>query len=151
MKEVTFRTPVILGNSHIASRYDKDKIKYRKGDILHENSIPLVCESLHNGMIIDLPVENIEEYVNEFLRWLPLKRVEVLIDLLQTYLHSQKQRGPQNDVHIKDIDIMSTPFFQALDRSTQSKILGGLEVLKRKHPKSIDDYRDEFKGLSPID
>ena len=62
-KEVIFRTPVIIGSTDLPSQYAAEKVRYRRGDLLHEETLPEVCRHLPNGMVIDIPVTNIEEYM----------------------------------------------------------------------------------------
>ena len=86
-KEVWFRTPVILGNANLPPTYEGELVRYQKDAILHENLIPPVCERLSNGMVIDMPTEDIESWVAERLHWLQLCSDEELVDRLHRLLH----------------------------------------------------------------
>ena len=85
------KTPVLLcGEDHISNHQSK-KVKYKKGELLHDMFIPPVCSVLPNTIVIDLPVTDIEAYISKFLAWLPLKSDEVLIDYLQVLIRVSKQ------------------------------------------------------------
>ena len=85
-KDVIFRTPVILGVEDIQSHYDKRKIVYKKDALLHESAVPEVCQHLPVSMVIDLPTENVSQYIDQFLLWLHLLPDEQLVDRLQQYI-----------------------------------------------------------------
>jgi len=71
-KEVTFRTPVILGSDALPVTYESQLIRYRRGELLHQDVIPAACMSLPNGMVIDLPLTDNTAYFEKMLAWLPL-------------------------------------------------------------------------------
>ena len=143
-------TPVLLGSENHPSTFDKDIVKYRKGDLLHGKGVPVICRTLPNGMIIDLPIEGIEEFVSNYLQWLNLGSDEDLVASLQTLIQSSKVQH-QRDTNLRDYEILSTPFFEQQDEDTQSQIVGALQVLKHRHPKTLEEYKDEFRSKSPID
>ena len=82
--------------------------------------IPPVCERLSNGMVIDMPTEDLESWVAERLHWLQLHSDEELVERLhQLLLHSQP-RGLASDEHqLRKLDLSSTPLFQTFDSRTQ--------------------------------
>ena len=49
------------------------KISYCKNDLLHQPDFLPQIATLGHCMVIDLPLENIGQFVSEHLRWLPLK------------------------------------------------------------------------------
>ena len=90
LKEVIFRTPVIIGSTDLQQHYAAEKVRYRKGDLLHDVTVPEVCQHLPYGMVIDIPVTSIEEYMHQFLSWLPIKSDEELLLLLHGILHESR-------------------------------------------------------------
>ena len=91
-----FKTPVLLCGDDLISNFESKKVKYKKGELLHEMFIPPECSVLPNTIVIDLPITNIEAYITQFLAWLPLKSDEVLIDHLQELIRSSKQEKQTN-------------------------------------------------------
>jgi hypothetical protein len=49
------------------------KISYNKNSLLHRPDFPNHIATLGHCMVIDLPLEGIEQFVNDHLNWLPLK------------------------------------------------------------------------------
>jgi hypothetical protein len=49
------------------------KITYTKNNLLHKPDLPLHVATLDHCMVIDLPLEGIEQFVKDHLHWLPLK------------------------------------------------------------------------------
>ena len=93
-KEVIFRTPVLLGNQDIQEVYESKKVKYLRDAVLHDGQVPVICNELPTGIIIDLPTEKLEEYAAQYLQWLHLDSDELLVDGLHKYILST--RTPNN-------------------------------------------------------
>ena len=55
LKEVTFVTPVLFGQTIIPEGISARKFSYRRGMSLHEEEVPEVCNYHPLGMVIDLP------------------------------------------------------------------------------------------------
>jgi hypothetical protein len=135
----------------LQQRYEAEKVRYRKGELLHEVTVPEVCRHLPNGMVIDIPIADIEEYMQKFLSWLPIKRDEELLLLLHGVLSESKVQKPFKDIPLKEIDLLDCHFFKHLDREGQQRIVGGLEDLGSRVPKSLEELKQDFKDLSPLD
>ena len=76
MKEVVFRTPIMLGTDIPEGYSECQKVVYKKDSLLHDQDVPQICQSLENGIVIDLPTTNITDYIERFLTWLPLSSDE---------------------------------------------------------------------------
>ena len=108
--------------------------------------IPPVCERLSNGMVIDMPTEDIESWVAERLHWLQLCSDEELVDRLHRLLHQTQQHGLASDEHqLRNLDLASTPLFQTFDIMTQTLIRGKLQHLQRREPQQLADAEAEFQ------
>jgi len=70
---VTFVTPVLFMPWMCDQMALFKKISYNKNDLLHQPNFPPQIATLGHCMVIDLPLENIGQFVSEHLRWLPLK------------------------------------------------------------------------------
>ena len=90
MKEVVFRTPVLLGIDIPEGFSECEQVNYQKDTLLHELQVPQVCDRLENGIVIDLPTTNIPDYINRFLAWLPLSSDEQLVDHLHRIIMSSR-------------------------------------------------------------
>jgi hypothetical protein len=58
-----FKTPVLLCGDDFSSNYQSKKVKYKKGERLHDMLIPPECADLPNTIVIDLPITDIERYM----------------------------------------------------------------------------------------
>ena len=97
--------------------------------------IPPVCERLSNGMVIDMPTEDIESWVVERLHWLQLSSDGELVDRLHDLLHRTQQRGLASDAHLlRNLDLASTALFKTFEYETQSMIRSMLQQLQRREP-----------------
>ena len=79
-------------------------------------------------MVIDISVTSIEEYMHQFLSWLPMKSDEELLLLLHRILHESREQRPLREIPLREVDLLSTPMFAHLDREQQQAIINGLEV-----------------------
>jgi hypothetical protein len=70
---VTFVTPVLLSPWRCDQTALNRKISYTKNALLHPPDFPAHIATLGHCMVIDLPLEGIEQFVNDHLNWLPLK------------------------------------------------------------------------------
>ena len=142
MKEVWFRTPVLLGSTNLLATYESERVRYKRDTTLHENLVPPLCERLPNGMVIDLPNENIADYVERRLAWLPLKSDNELVEILHRLLLSQRsERLTHDEYQLQSLDLLSTPLFKTFNSQTQSQIVNKLQQLKRPQPKSRADLQ----------
>ena len=73
---MVFRTPVLLGVVGLQPSSESRKMRYRKGSLLNDQATPETCTHLPIGMMIDLPTEGIEAYVEQYLAWLPRRSDE---------------------------------------------------------------------------
>ena len=58
-----FKTPVLLCRDDFINKYQSKKVKYKKGERLHDMLIPPECADLPNTIVIDLPITDIERYM----------------------------------------------------------------------------------------
>lgn len=72
-REVTLVTPVITSPWIIDESMLRRQLSFNKNDLLHLMRIPSNVTKLGRTMVIDLPIENIENFVAEQLSWLPLQ------------------------------------------------------------------------------
>jgi hypothetical protein len=70
---VTFVTPVLFMPWRCDQVALNRKVTYTKNDLLHQPDFPPHIATLGHCMVIDLPLESIEQFVNDHLHWLPLK------------------------------------------------------------------------------
>ena len=78
-REVTFVTPVLFMPWVCNQMALYRKITYSKNALLHLPNFPPQIATLGNCMVIDLPLEGIEQFINDYLHWLPLKPDEMLL------------------------------------------------------------------------
>jgi len=71
-REVTLVTPVLCSPWVIDESRLRRQITFNKNDLLHLMRIPSTVTNLGRAMVIDLPIENIQNFVAEQLHWLPL-------------------------------------------------------------------------------
>jgi hypothetical protein len=107
-KEVTFVTPVLFKPWICDQISLNKKITYSKNALLHELKFPPQITTLDNCMIIDLPLEDIEKFINDYLQWLPLKSDSVLLSKLNSYLSSISTSKKQTEC-LRHLGILSTP------------------------------------------
>jgi len=115
IKEVIFITPVIFGSQYIPHNLSSRKIRYQRGLRLHQDEVPESCQRLPRGMVISLPLTEIEAFVAEKLSWLPLKTDDELVDGLHNILRHGRPQGNMNDITVKSLDLTSTHLFKGLD------------------------------------
>ena len=83
LKEVTFITGVVTGmmGSIVPPNAPQER-RYWKGQYLHDQVFPSACETLPNGMVVDLTMKDIQSYISQSLAWLPLRNDEELVEKL---------------------------------------------------------------------
>ena len=115
MKEVIFRTPVLIGVDFEVDTTRVQKVRYQKDSFLHENAVPQACQSLPNGIVIDLLTENINEYIEQFLGWLHVSSDAQLVDHMHQFIISTKPPKPIEGQSLRELDLTETPLFQSFD------------------------------------
>ena len=82
---MTLLCPVILGNDLEADReFHKYRVKYKIGDILHDNMIgDNQIPSNVGGLIIDMPKSDISSYLKEIIDLGTILKDHELIDFLE--------------------------------------------------------------------
>ena len=138
MKEVVFRTPIMLGTDIPEGYSECQKVVYKKDSLLHDQDVPQICQSLENGIVIDLPTTNISDYITRFLAWLPLSSDEQLVDHLHRIIMSSKPEQRIEDQSLKSMNLLQTPLFQTLDSSTQSAIIGAMNSANSEENEGFD-------------
>jgi hypothetical protein len=78
-REVTLVTPVLFMPWICDQMALFSKITYSKNALLHLPNFPPQIATLGNCMVIDLPLEGIEQFINDYLHWLPLKPDAMLL------------------------------------------------------------------------
>lgn len=151
LKEVVFRTPVILGSHGIPVAFEGQLVKYRKGALLHEDTVPAQCDSLPRGMVIDLPLTDIAAYYHKLLAWLPLQSDEELVQQLHLTYSGYQDTRPLEEVPLKELDLLAMPLFTTLDQESQQRIISGLVDLQHRERPSLDRLRAEFQLREPLD
>ena len=74
-------------------------------------------------MVIDMPTTNVEAYVNQFLTWLPMRSDEQLVDTLNSYIMSTRKQVMMEDLPLRQMNLLETPFFKGVDGSTRNAIV----------------------------
>jgi hypothetical protein len=49
------------------------------------------------------------------------------------------------------MDILQTPLFLEQDPETQARIVGGLQKLASRQPPTLEEVKQQFRQLAPID
>ncbi len=141
-KEVIFVTPVIYGSQHIPNNFSSRKIRYRQGARLHDDDVPEVCNSIPEGVIIDMPLVSIETYIRDHLSGFTLRSDDELVDGMHQVLNKGRMPESLAAVNVKGLDLMSTPLFKGFDTETQLRVMQGLSNLKngkRETASSLDN------------
>ena len=151
MNEVVFRTPVMLGSTGLATEYLSLKVRYRKGDLLHDDRMPPSCQALPLGMVIDLPTTNVAAYVQQFLGWLPLRSDDELVVQLHRLINEDKTSAPLEQLPLKDIDLLTTPWFMQQDVAMQHLISHSVISTGNAPPATLDQLRQQFAAKPLIE
>ena len=146
MKEVVFRTPVMLGTDIPEGYSECQKVKYKKDSLLHDQGVPQICRGLENGIVIDLPTTNISDYITRFLAWLPLSSDEQLVDHLHKIIMSSRPEQRIEEQSLKSINLLQTPLFQTLDSSTQSAIIGAMNSANSNEKEELDRREARYRA-----
>jgi hypothetical protein len=73
-------------------------------------------------MVIDLPTEDIPQYVQEFLSWLHLREDQTLVARMHAWLLAQSTAVDTSQLSFRQIDIRQTPFYKQLNLQTQQAV-----------------------------
>ena len=131
LKQVIFRTQVMLGKHGLSTEVANNKVKYRKGDCLHPEDYPALPPGLKNTMAIRMPVLGIDSYYREHLQpWLPLRSDEELVEGLHRYLsHNEHLVEAPAKQSVRMVDLAATPLFATFGIRTQRRLLEKLDAL----------------------
>jgi hypothetical protein len=91
LKEVILWSKVIIGSA-FPEEVRKDKISYSLSGYLNSQQYPSYLENISGGMIISLPLENIEDTVAEIFDAENLLSDEEYVKLLQSELDKMRER-----------------------------------------------------------
>ena len=70
-------------------------------------------------MVIDIPVNCIEDYMKKFLSWLPIKSDEELLLLLHGVLYASRLQKSDRDIPLREVDLLGCHLFKHMDREDQ--------------------------------
>ena len=70
---MTFVTPVLFMPWMCDQMALYKKMSYTKNALLHKPDFPDHIATLGHCMVIDLPLDNIGQFIKDHLHWLPLK------------------------------------------------------------------------------
>ena len=121
LKTATFTTPVITSPWQVDRERLNQKVTYQRGSHLHSDTFPVWCLALGNTMVIDLPLEGIEDYVTTNLAWLPLQHDERLLAILHEILRQSRPTTTAKE-SLKNLDLMSTPLMLECDSETRDRV-----------------------------
>ena len=129
-RAVTFHTSVILGSNFAGISDPVLTVSYTKDRRIHNRMPPQECESMPNGMVIELPLKDTEQYIRQYLFWLPRRRDETLVSGLASYLnesHSEEPKGsrehrPLQQLRACHIDILNSAWFRDQPDDQQQQI-----------------------------
>jgi len=66
-KEVVLLTPVLIGNSNLATEYQPTRQAYRLGDRINDLAPPSIEMAHAGGLIVEMPLEQVEPYLQRVL------------------------------------------------------------------------------------
>ena len=117
MKEVNFVTPVMYGQQ-IPDSISSRVIKYRQGDLIEvdQSVLPRIVEKLPLGMVIDLPLTNIQDYKTKFLSWLPIRSDETLASQLHAVMKRANGQVNQPLFEGRQVNLLATQLFLEADQ-----------------------------------
>ena len=149
-KEVTFVTPVLFMPWMCDQMALFKKISYNKNDLLHQPNFPPQIATLGHCMVIDLPLENIGQFVNDNLYWLPLKSDAVLLQQMNANLTSISSSKRQTE-SLRHVGILETPLLQKADPQTLDRVKVGLKRLLSDRQTELEEVKEEFRQLHPLE
>ncbi len=114
LKEVIFVTPVLYGNHNFPLVIREKIIKYNRGAPIHQDEAPQICKQLAPGMVIELPEDDIQRYIEIFLSWLRIPDDGTLVRKLRQACEKPSLR--LECIRSGSIDLLSSPFFMGLDQ-----------------------------------
>jgi hypothetical protein len=77
---------VLIGNRNFPGTFDKCKVKYLAGSLLHANVVPESVGEIEGGLHIHMPVNHVRSYLEGIVNLDSLLPDEVLVQYLKEVL-----------------------------------------------------------------
>lgn len=141
-KKVVVWTPVVI-ESRFPSQVQPKKVEYRAGDSLCRHEFPSYLKSISGGLIIRLPLTEIEAALKTLIRVDQLKSDEDLIQFIETTINYwRSQRRPINDKTVDIQAVMRSPLFDNLDQQSRQQVAHRLSQISAPTSTQVKKKKD---------
>lgn len=130
VKEVTLLTPVLLDSEDLRRKHQPLTLTYNLGTRFHSMPPLPALATKTGGMIIQMPLEGIQEYLSRVLQLEALQPDESLITNLNELLGSTRVKPLQLPPRERlELDLRSSRLFEVLEETERRKMIERLREL----------------------